>query len=204
MFLRKRALERIASEKVLFERHPRRRHPALRRLPQRLSARDGESRLPGRLSISSNPTRASPPTAPFCPTPTNASTIRARGERLVSFERGGRSADFDDPGLFDLVRDRLPQSDHDAADGRVSRCARRARRTQLSADHRRRLRGVPQSRADRRFRRSVSDRRGRGDGARVPRALIARPTRSTRSERRCARLAQVDGAYLPDYFTPDL
>ena len=170
MFLRKRALERIASEKVLFERH-----------------RGGDIRLcvvyPNvyRLGMAnlgfqavyhifeSDPRVAAD--RAFLPDPDERAYIRARGERLVSFERGEPLGGFDVIAFsISFETDYLNLITMLRMAG-IPLHARRARRPQLSADHRRRLGGVPQSRADRRFRRSLSDRRGRGDGARIHRAL---------------------------------
>ncbi len=95
MYPRKRALERIAREKVLYERQPGGDISVCVIYPNTYRLGDGESRLPGRVPHLRIRCARSPPIAHFCPTTTSAILSAMRGERLVSFERGRPLSDFD-------------------------------------------------------------------------------------------------------------
>jgi radical SAM superfamily enzyme YgiQ (UPF0313 family) len=199
MFLRKRALERIAGEKVLFQRH-----------------RGGDIRLcvvyPNvyRLGMAnlgfqavyyifeSDPRVAAD--RAFLPDPDERAYIRARGERLVSFERG------EPLGGFDVIAFSVSfETDY------------------LNVLTMLRMAGIPLTRAERDGRNYPLIIAGGsavflnpepiadfvdlfliGEGEEMVPEFIARFRETDAldgSERRRA-LALVDGAYLPDYFTP--
>ena len=188
MYPRKRALERIAREKVLYPRQPGGDISVCVIYPNIYRLGDGQSWLPGRV-----------PYLRIRSVRRRRSRLHARCRRARRVSRRRRA-----PGLvrarpsalrlrhsrvLDFLRDRLSQCLERAADGRDSRSPRRPRGPQFSADHRRRFRRVSQSRTDRRFYRSVSDWRGRGDGPGVHRALgrdtrIAESTARARIRRR--------------------
>src|SRR6266851_5965797 len=199
MFLRKRALERIASEKVLFERH-----------------RGGDIRLcvvyPNvyRLGMAnlgfqavyhifeSDPRVAAD--RAFLPDPDERAYIRARGERLVSFERG------EPLGGFDVIAFSVSfETDY------------------LNLLTMLRMAGIPLTRAERAGRNYPLIIAGGsavflnpepiadfvdlfliGEGEEMVPEFIARfrKTDALDGSERLRALALVDGAYLPDYFTP--
>ena len=129
MYLRKRALERIAREKVLYPRTP-----------------GGDISV---CVIYPNTYRLGMANLGF-----QAIFHIFESDPSVAADR----AFLPDPDERDAFR--LPQPAERSADSRDSRAPRRPRRPQFSADHRRRLRRLSQSRADRRFHRAVFDWRG--------------------------------------------
>jgi len=199
MFLRKRALERIAGEKVLFERH-----------------RGGDIRLcvvyPNvyRLGMAnlgfqavyhifeSDPRVAAD--RAFLPDPGEREYIRARGERLVSFERGEPLGDFD------VIAFSISfETDY------------------LNVLTMLRMAGIPLTRAERTGRNYPLIIAGGsavflnpepiadfvdlfliGEGEEMVPEFIARfrETDALDGFERLRALALVGGAYLPDYFTP--
>ena len=199
MFLRKRALDRIASEKVLFERH-----------------RGGDIRLcvvyPNvyRLGMAnlgfqavyhifeSDPRVAAD--RAFLPDPDEREQIRASGERIVSFERGTPLADFD------VIAFSISfETDY------------------LNVLTVLRMAGIPLSRAERAGRNYPLIIAGGsavflnpepiadfvdlfliGEGEEMVPEFLARYQASERltGDERMRALAGVEGAYLPDYFAP--
>jgi radical SAM superfamily enzyme YgiQ (UPF0313 family) len=199
MFLRKRALERIAREKVLFERH-----------------RGGDIRLcvvyPNvyRLGMANlgfqavyhifESDRRVAADRAFMPDPDERAQMRAIGERLVSFERG------------------LPLSDFDIIAFSIS----------FETDYLNlltilRMAGIPISRSERADRNYPLIIAGGsavflnpepiadfvdlfliGEGEEMVPEFLARYQEVERlgSAERLRALASIDGAYLPDYFTP--
>ena len=132
--------------------------------------------------------RASSSSAPSCPTSARTTRVRSleSGRALSSFDVVAFSISFetDYVHLLDVL----------AAAGLPLR-ARRARRAR-PADRRRRPGDLPEPRADRRVRRPLPDRRGRGDGAGVARGAARRRARGG-GDRGALLDASVDGRRAP-------
>jgi radical SAM superfamily enzyme YgiQ (UPF0313 family) len=94
MFLRKRALERIAREKVLYGRHPGGDISVCVAYPNRYALGMANLGFQAVFHIFESDPRVAADRA-FLPDPDELAQMRARGERLVSFERGRPLADFD-------------------------------------------------------------------------------------------------------------
>src|SRR5580704_17557959 len=199
MFLRKRALERIASEKVLFERHRGGDirtcvvYPNIYRLGM---ANLGFQAV---YHIFEADSRVAADRA-FLPDPDERAYIRARGERLVSFERG------EPLGGFDVIAFSVSfETDY------------------LNLITMLRMAGIPLTRAERAGRNYPLIIAGGsavflnpepiadfvdlfliGEGEEMVPDFIARfrETDALDGSERLRVLALVDGAYLPDYFTP--
>ena len=199
MFLRKRALERIAGEKVLFERH-----------------RGGDIRLcvvyPNvyRLGMAnlgfqavyhifeSDPRVAAD--RAFLPDPDERALIRARGERLGSFERG------EPLGSFDVIAFSISfETDYlnvltilRMAGIALTRAERAGRNYPLIIAGGSAVFLNPEPIAD------FVDLFLVGEGEEMVPEFIARFRESggLAASDRLRALALVDGAYLPDYFTP--
>jgi len=199
MFLRKRALERIAGEKVLFER---RRggdiricvvYPNVYRLGMANLGFQAVHHI-----FESDPHVAAD--RAFLPDPDERAYIRARGERLVSFERGQPL------GAFDVIAFSVSfETDY------------------LNLITMLRMAGIPLSRAERAGRNYPLVIAGGsavflnpepiadfvdlfliGEGEEMVPEFIARfhETGALAGSERMRALALVEGAYLPDYFAP--
>ena len=199
MFLRKRALERIASEKVLFERH---RGGDIRTCvvyPNVYRLGMANLGFQAVYHIFEADSRVAADRA-FLPDPDERAYIRARGERLVSFERG------EPLGGFDVIAFSVSfETDY------------------LNLITMLRMAGIPLTRAERAGRNYPLIIAGGsavflnpepiadfvdlfliGEGEEMVPEFIARfrETGALDGSERLRTLALVDGAYLPDYFTP--
>ena len=199
MFLRKRALERIAGEKVLFERH----HGGDIRLcvvyPNVYRLGMANLGFQAVYHIFESDRRVAADRA-FLPDPDERAYIRARGERLVSFERG------EPLGGFDVIAFSVSfETDY------------------LNVLTMLRMAGIPLTRGERAGRNYPLIIAGGsavflnpepiadfvdlfliGEGEEMVPEFIARfrETGALDGSERLRALATVDGAYLPDYFAP--
>src|SRR5208337_4529564 len=94
MFLRKRALERIAKEKLLFERRPGGDISACLIYPNVYPLGMANLGFQAVYHILDGDRRVSVDRA-FLPDPDERGVIRTRGERLVSFENGRPLSNFE-------------------------------------------------------------------------------------------------------------
>ena len=184
MYVRKRAVERIANEKVLYSRRGGGDLPVCVVYPNIYRLGMANLGFQAIFHIFDSAPRVAAERA-FLPDPDERESYRNPANRLVSLEHGRSLADFEILAFsISFETDYLNVSD-DSADGRDSAAPRRSRRTQLSADNRRWLRCLSQSRAHCRLYRPLPHRRGRGDGARISRSLQEYALVPTRS--RCGR-----------------
>ena len=171
MFERKRALERIANEKVLYKRRGGGDLPVCVIYPNIYRLGMANLGFQAIFHIFDSAPRVAAERA-FLPDPDERDAIRSGNSHLVSLEEGRSLADFEILAFsISFETDYLNVLTILRMAGIPPRRADRVGRTQLSADHRRWLRRLSQPRAHCRFYRPLPHRRGRGDGPRIPRSL---------------------------------
>jgi radical SAM superfamily enzyme YgiQ (UPF0313 family) len=201
MLIRKRALERIAKERLLFERQPRGDIPVCLVYPNIYRLGMANLGFQSVYQIFDHDSRVSVDRA-FLPDPDERELIRARRERMLSFEQGRPLSDFDilafsisfETDYLNLI------TMLDMAGIPIRRADRRGRNYPLIIAGGSAVFLNPEPIAD------FVDLFLIGEGEEmIPEFLVryreARTLGVTETER-LAYLASVDGAYVPEHFAP--
>ncbi len=197
MFIRRRALERIAREKVLYERHPGGDISICLVYPNRYSLGMANLGFQAVYHLFESDPHVAADRA-FLPDPDEFEQMRASGEQLVSFERGRPLADFDVVAFsISFETDYLNVLSILKMAGIPFRRAERAGRGfPLVIAGGSAVFLNPEPIAD------FMDLFLVGEGEEMVPEFVARLDDTRGASDQLAELARIEGAYLPDHYTP--